>query len=150
MNAIRSVFSVLAIGAVLSLPALAQEARDTLTIVTATGSHPFKVETMRTDAELERGLMFRRKMAADRGMLCDFGSPRVVTMWMKNTYLPLDMVFIAGDGHVVSVKENAEPLSETTISSGDAALGVLEVNAGTAKRIGLKPGDSVENPMFKP
>ncbi len=128
----------------------ASAAVDDLTITTATGPHHFAVEVMRTRDELERGLMFRREMATDHGMLFDFGAPQPVTMWMKNTYLALDMVFIASDGRVVSVKQDAEPLSEKTISSGGDVLGVLELDAGTAKRIGLKPGDRVSDPMFKP
>ena len=135
------------------LPALAAPAAgpavDDLTIETASGNHHFSVEVMRSRDELERGLMFRRQMAADHGMLFDFGSPQPVTMWMKNTYLPLDMVFIAADGRVVSVKQNAEPLSERTIYSGGDVLGVLELNAGAAARIGVMPGDRVADPMFK-
>ncbi len=131
-------------------PAPADPAVDDLSIVTATGPHHFAVEVMRTREQLERGLMYRRQMAADRGMLFDFGAVQPVTMWMRNTYLPLDLVFIAADGRVVSVKRDAEPLSETTIPSGGDVLGVLEVNAGTAARIGLEPGDRVVDPMFKP
>lgn len=121
-----------------------------LAVVTATGAHNFKVEVMRTRAELEKGLMFRRQMAPDVGMLFDFGAPQDVSMWMKNTYLPLDMLFIGPDGKVVSVAENAVPMSETIISSGGPITGVLELNAGTAKRIGVRPGDLVRHPMFGP
>ncbi len=123
---------------------------DDLSIDTASGAHHFSVEVMRGRDELERGLMFRRQMAPEKGMLFDFGASQPVTMWMKNTYLPLDMVFIAADGRVVSVKQNAEPMSEAIIPSGGDVLGVLEVNAGTAARIGVKPGDRVVDPMFKP
>jgi uncharacterized protein len=125
-------------------------ATDDLSIQTASGAHHFTVEVMRTRDQLERGLMFRRQLARDKGMLFDFGSSQPVSMWMKNTYLPLDMVFIAADGRVVSVKQNAEPLSETIIPSGGDVLGVLEINAGTAAEIGVKPGDRVSDPMFKP
>ena len=128
----------------------AAAAQDDLSVVTARGAHRFPVDVMRTRDELERGLMFRRQLAPDRGMLFDFGAPQPVTMWMKNTYLPLDMVFIARDGRVVSVKRDAEPMSEDIIPSGGDVLGVLEVNAGTAARIGVKPGDRVIDPMFKP
>jgi uncharacterized protein len=121
---------------------------ETLTIVTASGRHAFKVEVMRTDAERERGLMFRKFLPADRGMLFDFKKVEPVMMWMKNTYLPLDMVFIGPDGRVVSTAENAEPLSERIIPSGGPVLGVLELNAGTVGRDGVKAGDRVENPMF--
>ena len=131
-------------------PAPSSAATDDLVIDTASGPHHFTVDVMRTRDELERGLMFRRQLGADRGMLFDFGSPQPVSMWMKNTYLPLDMVFIAADGRVVSVKTDAEPLSETIIPSGGDVLGVLEVNAGTAARIGVKAGDRVSDPMFKP
>ena len=128
--------------------AQAQTAPEKLAIVTATGSHPFTVEVMRTDPEREKGLMYRRFMPADRGMLFDFKKVEPVMMWMKNTYIPLDMVFIGPDGRVVSTAENAEPLSERVIPSGGAVLGVLEVNAGTLARIAVKPGDRVENAMF--
>ncbi len=147
----RSVAAALALATALTaLPAGAAPPLDDLTIETGTGPHHVAVEVMRTREELERGLMFRRQMAADHGMLFDFGSPQPVTMWMKNTYLPLDMVFIAADGRVVSVKQNAEPLSEATIFSGGTVLGVLELNAGTAARIGVKAGDRVRDPMFRP
>ena len=147
----RPVLAALAIAVASSAaPAPASAATDDLVIDTASGPHHFTVDVMRTRDELERGLMFRRQLGADRGMLFDFGSPQPVSMWMKNTYLSLDMVFIAADGRVVSVKTRAEPLSETVIPSGGDVLGVLEVNAGTAARIGLKPGDRVTDPMFKP
>ena len=123
---------------------------DDLTIETASGRHHFVVDVMHTRDELERGLMYRRDLAPDHGMLFDFGSPQPVFMWMKNTYLPLDMVFVAADGRVVSVKRDAEPMSEAVIPSGGKVLGVLEINAGTAARIGLKPGDRVIDELFKP
>jgi uncharacterized protein len=119
-----------------------------LEIVTASGTHEFSVEVMRTGPQLERGLMFRRFLPQDRGMLFDFGTERPVMMWMKNTYLPLDMIFIGRAGKVVGLAENTEPLSEKIISSGAPAYGVLEVNAGTAARIGLRIGDSVHHPLF--
>lgn len=121
---------------------------DTVTIVSAGGPHSFTVEVMRTDDERERGLMFRKHLAADRGMLFDFSTAAPVMMWMKNTYIPLDMIFIASNGSVLSTRENAEPLSERVIPSGGAALGVLEVNAGTVARNGIKPGDPVRNALF--
>jgi uncharacterized membrane protein (UPF0127 family) len=93
--------------------------------------------------------MFRRTMAANRGMLFDFGEVKPVAMWMRNTYLPLDMVFIDQHGVVANVAENTEPLSEANIVSVRPVLSVLEVNAGTARRIGLKPGDRVEHSLFK-
>ncbi len=121
---------------------------ETLTIVTASGPHPFQVEVMRTDEERGRGLMERRFMPADRGMLFDFHREEPVAMWMKNTYIPLDMVFIRKDGTVQRIAERTEPLSERTIESGAPVLGVLELNGGAASQIGLKPGDKVQHPLF--
>lgn len=126
----------------------AREGLETLEIVTASGAHEFAIEVMRTDAQRQRGLMFRRFMPRDQGMLFDFKTERPVSMWMKNTFLPLDMIFIAKTGIVVGLAENTEPLSETVISSGAPAYGVLEVNAGTAARIGLKIGDRVRHPIL--
>lgn len=119
-----------------------------LTIVTQSGPRRFSVEVMRDDAGRSRGLMFRRHMAADHGMLFDFEREEPVTMWMKNTYLPLDMVFIRTDGTVSHVAADTEPLSTAIISSNGPVLAVLELNAGTAARLGIKPGDKVEHAMF--
>lgn len=119
-----------------------------LTIVTSSGKHTFQVEVMRKREELARGLMFRRKMAADRGMLFDFGKTGPVAMWMRNTYLPLDMVFIDKRGIVANIAENTEPLSEANIVSVRPVLSVLEVNAGTARRIKLRAGDRIIHPLF--
>jgi uncharacterized membrane protein (UPF0127 family) len=135
-------------------PALAQAQPqggiEPLDFVTASGTHHFSVEVMRTDAQRERGLMFRRYLPPDRGMLFDFTTEQPVMMWMKNTYLSLDMVFISRSGIVTSIAENTEPLSERIIPSGGPVYAVLELNAGTAARIGLKPGDHVVQALFQP
>ena len=117
--------------------------------VAASGPHLFSVEVMRTDEQRARGLMNRRFMAQDRGMLFDFKREEPVAMWMKNTYLSLDMVFIDKSGKVVNIAENTEPLSERIIPSAGPVLAVLELNAGTARRLGLKPGDRLHHPLFK-
>ena len=121
---------------------------EVLTIDTANGPHRFKVEVMRTETDRERGLMFRKTMAHDRGMLFEYPDEQNVAFWMHNTYLPLDMVFIAKDGRVVSVARDAKPMDDTLIPSGGPALGVLEVDAGTAKSIDLRIGDRVHHRMF--
>ena len=140
----------LAVLLALSPPALAQEAAlESLEIVTSSGTHRFSVEVMRTDEQRARGLMHRRFMPEDRGMLFDFKREEPVAMWMKNTYLSLDMVFIDKSGKVVNIAENTEPLSERIIPSAGPVLAVLELNAGTARRIGLKPGDRLRHPLFK-
>ncbi len=121
-----------------------------LAIVTQSGQrHAFQVEVARNDADRAQGLMYRRSMPADRGMLFDFGKVEPVAMWMQNTYLPLDMLFIRPDGSIARIAANAEPLSTRTIPSGEPVLAVLELNAGTAARLGINPGDRVEHPIFK-
>ncbi|MGH1589210.1 DUF192 domain-containing protein [Methylobacterium phyllosphaerae] len=137
-------------------PALAQAAAraataksEPLTIVTKSGPKRFDVEVMHDDAARSRGLMFRRHMAADHGMLFDFERDQPVTMWMKNTYLPLDMVFIRADGTISRIAAETEPLSTAIIASGGPVLAVLELNAGTAAKLGIAPGDRIEHGMFK-
>jgi hypothetical protein len=154
---VATVAAGIAVLAGLSPPgrALAQQAADSrsnlesLTIKTKTGTHGFQVEVMRTDAERERGLMFRRYLPQNRGMLFDFKTVQPVMMWMKNTYIPLDMIFMARDGKVTNIARNAEPFSERIISSGPPAYAVLEVDAGTADKIGVAVGDRVQQTLFK-
>lgn len=142
---------LLSAGALLATaPALARGPVDRLTIVTRSGArHDFSLEIANTPEMRSRGLMFRRELAEGRGMLFDFGPREIeVTMWMKNTYIPLDMVFIRADGRIRHIAENTTPLSEATISSGGPVKGVLEVIAGTARRLGIAAGDRVEHPFF--
>lgn len=140
-------FSVLALLA--SAVAQAEPATDIARIVTATGEHQFNVEVADTPSARARGLMFRKSMPADQGMLFDFQVEEPVSMWMKNTYIPLDMIFIGRDGRVVGVAADAEPLSERIIDSPAPAYAVLELNAGAARRISLAPGDRVRHRMFE-
>ena len=120
-----------------------------LEIDTASGAHVFNVEWEMTDVEREKGLMNRRSMANDHGMLFDFRPlDEPVVFWMKDTYLPLDMIFIGADGRVVNVAHDAKPMDQTLIPSGAPTVGVLEVNAGVAKAIDLKIGDRVKHAMF--
>ncbi|KZE35532.1 DUF192 domain-containing protein [Chelatococcus daeguensis] len=127
--------------------ALAQSLEN-LTIRTASGSHAFAVEVVRTPEERAIGLMNRRFLPADRGMLFDFGEAAPVSMWMKNTYISLDMLFIRADGTIARIAQRTEPLSTRIVPSGEPVLSVLELNAGTAARIGARPGDKVEHPLF--
>jgi uncharacterized membrane protein (UPF0127 family) len=129
---------------------LKPESAENLILKTVNGKHEFKVEVMRTEEELEKGLMFRRYLPANRGMLFDFQSERPISMWMKNTYISLDMIFISREGLVTSIAENAEPLSENIISSNGPVYAVLELNGGTASKIGVKIGDHVINSLFRP
>jgi uncharacterized membrane protein (UPF0127 family) len=118
-------------------------------VETAEGRFTFTAEMADTPELRQRGLMFRHQLPEDRGMLFDWGEVQPISMWMRNTYVSLDMIFIAADGRVVRIAEATEPLSETTIPSGVPVAAVLEVVAGTADRIGLKPGDRVHHPMFR-
>jgi uncharacterized membrane protein (UPF0127 family) len=107
--------------------------------------HKFTVELAVDDDQRSQGLMNRRHMPRDRGMLFDFGVTRQVMMWMKNTYLPLDMLFIAKDGKIETIRENAVPLSEAIIDSRVPVAFVLELNGGTVNRLGIAPGDIVDS-----
>ena len=120
----------------------------TLEIVTKGGVHVFTIELATNDAERQKGLMFRKELPEGRGMLFDFQRDQDVSMWMRNTLIPLDMLFINADGSIRRIAENTEPLSERTIPSGGPVRGVLEVIGGTAKKFGIVAGDKVAHPVF--
>jgi uncharacterized protein len=122
---------------------------EALQIVTAAGTHDFQVEIARDEASRARGLMDRRFMPADHGMLFEFDREAPEAFWMKDTYIPLDMIFISRAGIVTNIAANAEPLSERAIPSGPPCMAVLELNGGAAARIGLRVGDRVRHPFFK-
>src|SRR4030081_2341622 len=119
-----------------------------LEIVTKSGVQVFSVEMATTEEEKTTGLMYRKELADGKGMLFDFSPEQQVSMWMKNTYISLDMIFIRADGRILRIAENTEPLSTKIISSGGLAKGVLEVIAGTAQKYGIQPGDRVAHPLF--
>jgi uncharacterized protein len=119
-----------------------------LEIVTKSGVQVFSVEMATTEEEKQTGLMWRKELADGKGMLFDFSPEQQISMWMKNTYIPLDMIFIRADGRILRIAENTEPLSTKIISSGGIAKGVLEVIAGTAQKYGIQPGDRVAHPLF--
>lgn len=119
-----------------------------LWIDSAGGRHRFRVEIAETPAQQARGLMFRAEVAPGAGMLFDYGEPRPVTMWMKNTLVPLDMLFIDADGAVVRIERWTAPLSLDPISSGAPVAAVLELRGGAADRLGLAAGDRVSHPIF--
>ena len=119
---------------------------NTIVLKTATGDHSFDIEVMTTVQERARGLMFRRSLPERSGMLFLYDRPEPAAMWMKNTFIPLDIVFIAPGGTVHRIEKNTEPFSTETISSDGSIIAVLELNAGAADRIGLKRGDRVVYP----
>lgn len=145
---IAVVLSTLVSAWLLSSPAAAQAGIEKLVIETAKGPRSFDVEVMRTDEERARGLMQRRYLPEDRGMLFDFKNPGPVMMWMKDTFIPLDMLFIRKDGSIARIAEMTEPHSTRTIPSGEDVLGVLEINGGISAKLGIKAGDKVRHPLF--
>jgi uncharacterized membrane protein (UPF0127 family) len=116
--------------------------------VTRSGVHAFSVELATNTAERAVGLMYRKELPEGRGMLFDFHDDQPVQFWMHNTYISLDMIFIAGDGRVVRVAENAKPMSDELIPSGRPVRAVLEVIAGTARKFGIAAGDRVTGAFF--
>jgi uncharacterized protein len=130
------------------LPAWAAAGVEELVIITGKGRTPLEVEVAETDAERSKGLMFRSSMPQNHGMLFDFGAPRPVAMWMKNTKIPLDMIFADAQGRVIAIREDTVPFSTETIEVDDPVKAVLEVNAGTAKRLGLKVGNRLVHRIF--
>ncbi|HEX2655603.1 MAG TPA: DUF192 domain-containing protein [Xanthobacteraceae bacterium] len=127
----------------------AQAADQTIEIATKSGVHSFSVELAVTPDERSRGLMYRKELPEGRGMLFDFEREQEISMWMQNTYISLDMIFIGRNGRILRIAENTEPLSTKIISSGPPALAVLEVIGGTAKKLGIRPGDRVAGPLFR-
>jgi hypothetical protein len=122
--------------------------QQTLEIASKTGVHAFAVEIADTEPEREKGLMFRKDLPEGSGMLFDFHREQEVGFWMQNTYVPLDMIFIRGDGRILRIAENTEPLSTRIIPSNGPVRAVLEVIAGTAEKLGIAPGDRVASPIF--
>jgi uncharacterized membrane protein (UPF0127 family) len=119
-------------------------------IQTATGSHRFDVEVAASPTQKARGLMYRAHMAPMAGMLFDYGRPRIVAMWMKDTCIPLDMLFYGADGSIVRILEETRPFSTDVLSPGVPARGVIELNGGTARALGIAPGDRVRHPLLTP
>ena len=137
-------------GTLASAPALfpsLDQAR--VTVTTASGEHEFAVWIAADDRSREQGLMYIRELPPDRGMLFLFERPQRVAFWMKDTYLSLDLIFIDPAGRVLNVAADAKPLSLTPIQSRGDAIAVLEVIAGTARRIGLEPGDRINLPTLR-
>ena len=133
-----------------AVPTLALEkfATSELTVITAGGPQKFTIELALSDAQMEQGLMFRRSLAPDAGMLFDFVTPSMATMWMKNTLIPLDMLFVDAKGQTVNIHERAVPGSLETIAAAAPVRAVIELNGGTAARLGIRPGDRVVYPIF--
>jgi uncharacterized protein len=136
------------IGAPAPRAQLATYTKSELTILAADGKHRFTVEEAKTPQQMTQGLMFRQSLPADAGMLFEFDHLQPASFWMKNTLIPLDMLFIAPDGTIADYHERAVPLSLEAINSDRPVLAVLELNGGTVERLGIKRGDRVLHPFF--
>jgi len=146
---LRALGAALLLLAGLVLAPLAEAATfEKLTIDTRGGPVTFDVEMATTPAERAKGLMYRTELAPTAGMLFDFGVDQPVYMWMKNTYIPLDMVFIRADGRIARIAASTTPLSTATIESGGPVRAVLELAGGTAKARGIVAGDRVTHRLF--
>ncbi len=133
-----------------SPPATAAQATpyEELFVDTASGPVRFEVEIADDDAERERGLMFRQTMPGYRGMLFDFQDPHPVSFWMHNTILSLDIIFIGVDGRILNIADHAPPQNDDPIPSAGVVRGVLEIGAGRAEALGIRPGDRVRHRIF--
>ena len=119
-----------------------------LVIDAAKGPAQFTVELAVTWPQQERGLMFRKALAPNEGMLFDFGKEQETSFWMKNTLIPLDMLFIKANGTIARIAANAKPLSEDSIPSYEPVRAVLEIAGGRAAQLGIKPGDKARSAIF--
>ncbi|WP_366516739.1 DUF192 domain-containing protein [Sphingomonas caseinilyticus] len=115
-----------------------------LTVTSSTGKHRFTVEVAKTSEEQAMGLMYRNKLAPDRGMIFPFDPPRDASFWMRNTLIPLDMIFVRADGSIANIAANTVPYSEEPVPSDGPVAAVLEIAGGRSAELGIKPGDKVE------
>ncbi len=130
-------------------PVVLAAERETVIVTTEAGEHTFNVEIADDPREQERGLMFRRSMADDEGMLFPYAADRRASFWMRNTYIPLDIIFIEADGTIESIAERTTPLSERSIRSKGPVRFVLEINGGLSDTLGISAGDKVGGPAIE-
>ena len=121
---------------------------DRVIVETAKTERVFQVEVVREERERNRGLMFRQSLPDNGGMLFDYDPPQEVAFWMKNTYIPLDIIFIDATGRIIRIAENTTPLSLEQIPSGGVARAVLEIKGGQSAKLGIKAGDRVRHALF--
>ncbi|MEJ1968859.1 MAG: DUF192 domain-containing protein [Rhizomicrobium sp.] len=134
-----------------AVPAASAQPRlpvQTIAIVTPGGTRIFHVEVAANEASREQGLMHRTRLARDAGMLFDFGTPMMTAFWMKDTPLPLDILFVRADGTISTVAANAVPFSTSEIVSAEPIRAVIEINGGLSKTLGIEPGDPVRAAIF--
>ena len=143
--------------ALLAAPSFAQTAQDDvvefgdpvpLTIVAENGTHSFMVEEAKTLEQQARGMMWRNEMGDDEGMIFEFEEPKVSTIWMKNTAIPLDILFVRSNGEILKIEHMAQPYTLRSASSEAVVAAVVELKGGRALELGIKPGDTVQHPFF--
>ena len=154
MRLVFALILALIAGASLVPPVAAQDEiafdRTELMIVTAAGAqHKFTTQWAKTWQQKQHGLMFRKQLPLDQGMLLDYDPPQPASIWMRNTLIPLDILFIRADGTIESIFNGAKPRDETPMPSKGDVRAVLELNAGVTRLLGIQPGDKVEHPIFK-
>ena len=141
----------------MSTPALAQTSKDDvvdfgtpvpLTVVSEDATHTFMIDRAITLEQQARGMMFRESMDPDSGMLFEFDSPKIATIWMKNTPLPLDILFVRSNGKILKIEHMAQPYKLRSASSEAIVAAVLELQGGRAKELGIMPGDVVKHEFF--
>jgi len=151
MTAIAAALATVALAACTTQPHSAQNegpspaglAQVPLTIQSANGAHRFVVEVAATPEQQATGLMNRSALDPDRGMIFPYTPPQDASFWMKNTLIPLDMIFIRPDGTIGRIEENAVPLSLAPVPSMEPVSAVLELNGGRSAELGIKAGDKV-------
>lgn len=149
---IQVAFVLLALLFFSGVPATAEDVffeKDELSIETKNGTVRLVVEVAETPRQREYGLMYRRELASNTGMLFDFKRLIAIRMWMKNTFIPLDMLFISKNGEIRQIAKDTVPHSTEIIAAKEPVLAVLEIGGGEAARLGIEVGDRVVHPIFE-
>ena len=145
---LRALAFLAAFAVAASAATLEQFEKSALSIITASGEKTFEVEIAKTPLQQAQGLMYRHSMPADAGMLFVYARPQRASYWMRNTFIPLDMIFIGADGRIVNIRQRTVPNSLAPVRSEGEVLAVLELNGGTTSRLGIKAGDAVRHEIF--
>jgi len=154
----KRIISLSIILSLLSAPAFAQTSRNdvvdfgeprALKIVTEDGAHEFNVEEAKTLDQQARGMMFRESMESDEGMIFEFQEPKIATIWMKNTSIPLDILFVRSNGKILKIEHSHQPYTLRSASSEAVIAAVVELKGGEAKARGIRPGDKIEHSFFE-
>ncbi len=153
----KMLFSLILGASLLAAPVFAQTSKNDvvdfgepkpLSIVTEEGTHDFLVEEAKTLDQQARGMMFRETMDADTGMIFEFAEPKIATIWMKNTSIPLDILFVRSNGKILKIEHSHQPYTLRSASSEAVIAAVVELKGGEAKARGIRPGDTVKHPFF--